>query len=328
MSKAATLSGEIHPWVAEGEQRVRFGLFGPVGGSEWGAIVRRVRLAEELGFDTFFTADHPVEYAYDPWVRLSALAALTNRIRLGTLVTCAYYRHLLLLARHVADLNEVSGGRVVLGLGIGDAPREFEQLGLPYPPARERQAFLAELLEVLPRLLRGEFVTYAGSHVRLEGARLAGDRLPVPRVPILVAGGGEKTLGQVAQLADASNFGPAFTLAGHTSTSDDVRRKIEALRAHCAATGRRFDSVLRTYFVSVHLREGAARSEERHPVPGVPGVESIPFIGGPEDAVEHFQAVVDAGFQYFVVGADEATMHLLAERVAPRLLSMRPTTSP
>lgn len=78
---------------------------------------------EELGFDSYWVGDHPVEFPFDCFTRLAAIGAVTERVRLGTLVACAYYRHPLMLARQAADVDRVSGGRLVLGLGIGDATR-------------------------------------------------------------------------------------------------------------------------------------------------------------------------------------------------------------
>jgi alkanesulfonate monooxygenase SsuD/methylene tetrahydromethanopterin reductase-like flavin-dependent oxidoreductase (luciferase family) len=106
-------------------------------------------------------------------------------------VACAHYRHPLMLARQAADVDRVSGGRLVLGLGIGDAPREFAQLGLHYGKARERQGLLEELLRVLPALWAGESVTFEGRHLRLAEAKLSPGPLQRPWVPIMVAGGGE-----------------------------------------------------------------------------------------------------------------------------------------
>src|SRR5438132_87404 len=95
--------------------------------------------AEDLGFDAFFVGDHPA-WALDPWLHLAALAATTGRIRLGVNVCCALYRHPVLTARLAADLDNLSGGRLILGLRNGWDANEFANLGLPFLPARERQA--------------------------------------------------------------------------------------------------------------------------------------------------------------------------------------------
>lgn len=157
---------EIHPWVAQGAERVRWGL---IVGGDWETVLRRVRQAEDLGFDSVWFPDHPAEFAWNALTRMTAAAMATKRIRLGTIVTCVFYRHPVLLARQVADADEVSGGRVVLGLGIGDWPGEFAKLGLPYPPVRQRQAALEEFLGFFPRLW-GEVVVAATSRLEAEPA--------------------------------------------------------------------------------------------------------------------------------------------------------------
>jgi alkanesulfonate monooxygenase SsuD/methylene tetrahydromethanopterin reductase-like flavin-dependent oxidoreductase (luciferase family) len=239
-----------HPWVAEGARRVRFGLYGVLK-PDWTRTLEWAQLAEEVGFDSFWLADHPVAHGRDCWTYLAALATGTRRIRLGSLVSCVFYRAPALLARIVADVDMISNGRVVLGLGIGDIEGEFAQLGLAYPSVRERQAALGDALQVLPRLLGGEEVTLRGVHTGVANAVIRPGPSQEPRVPILVAGGGEKvTLRQVAQYADASNFGAGDTI-GSAWTLDDVRRKYVALRGHCEAVGRPYDSVLRTYFGGV-----------------------------------------------------------------------------
>jgi alkanesulfonate monooxygenase SsuD/methylene tetrahydromethanopterin reductase-like flavin-dependent oxidoreductase (luciferase family) len=307
---------ETHPWVAEGAERLRWGL---IVGGDWRTVLRRVRQAEELGFDSVWFPDHPAEFAWDAWTRMAAAAMATERVRLGTIVACVFYRHPVLLARQVADADEVSGGRVVLGLGIGDWPAEFAKLGLPYPSVRHRQAALEEFLGFFPRLWGNEPVTHHGPHWTLDEARVASAPVQRPRVPILLAGGGEKvTLRQVARYADASNFG-AGSLIGEAWSTEDVRRKYDVLRAHCADLGRPYDSVLRTHFgMGIGLREGAAPKVERRVWPGTQ-LEYDLFTGSLDDAVAHYQALADAGVQYFITGVGEDDMVTFAERIAPRV---------
>ena len=99
------------------------------------------QMAEGLGFDSFWRTDHPM-VGHDCWTTLAALAAVTRTIRLGTQVSCVAYRSPALLARMAADIDAISHGRLVLGLGSGDMPREFQQLGLAYSTIQERQAAL------------------------------------------------------------------------------------------------------------------------------------------------------------------------------------------
>src|SRR5262249_1242910 len=143
------------------------------------------------------------------WTTLAMLAATTRKLRLIAFVSCVCYRSPVLLARIAADVDRASNGRLVLGLGIGDDPSEFAQLGIPFPSVRERQRMLEETLQIVKGLWQEEQFTYEGKYFRLQ--RAIGRPLPVqqPRIPILIGGGGERvTLRQVAQYADMSNFGP------------------------------------------------------------------------------------------------------------------------
>jgi alkanesulfonate monooxygenase SsuD/methylene tetrahydromethanopterin reductase-like flavin-dependent oxidoreductase (luciferase family) len=111
-------------------------------------LLAAARLAEELGLDAFFVGDHPA-WALDPFVHLAAIAASTTRIRLGVNVCCALYRHPVMTARLAADVDNLSAGRLILGLGNGWDGNEFANLGLPFPPAGKRQQALEEAITIM-----------------------------------------------------------------------------------------------------------------------------------------------------------------------------------
>jgi alkanesulfonate monooxygenase SsuD/methylene tetrahydromethanopterin reductase-like flavin-dependent oxidoreductase (luciferase family) len=117
--------------VAEGQKRARFAIVS-VFLSEWKEVLRFALRAEKLGFDAYWANDHP-NRSMDTWTFLSALAMATERIRLISLVSCIYYRSPLLIARQAADVDRISEGRLVLGIGIGDDVPEFNQMCLPFP---------------------------------------------------------------------------------------------------------------------------------------------------------------------------------------------------
>lgn len=326
---------ELHPWVAEATSRIRFGIVHPLLGVdlEWSTLLDRVRQAEALGFDSYWFSDHPMLNP-DCWMRIAGLAATTQTIRLGTMVDCIYYRHPALLARMVADVDRMSGGRIVLGLGIGDFVPEFDQLGLPFPPTPARQSALEEAIEILRGVWGTTPFTLDGETFRVQGVRIVPPPVQLPRVPFLIAGAGEKvTLRQVAAFADASNFGPN-PHTGNVLGSDAVRRKFAVLADYCTQTGRPFSSVLRTHWsppvvlaeTAAGLRDKAAAiTPDEHHFYG----EHM-LIGTPEDAITHFQQLVDAGLQYFIVHtrADPETAHILAKQVVPALtLARQPWTT-
>jgi alkanesulfonate monooxygenase SsuD/methylene tetrahydromethanopterin reductase-like flavin-dependent oxidoreductase (luciferase family) len=334
-----------HPWVAEGATRVRFGVDGGGPRGNWSALLDWAQTVEDLGFDSFWINDHTTLSWRDCWTALAAVAARTRRVRLGSLVSCVYYRPPGLLARMAADVDRLSGGRLVLGLGLGDYPAEFTQLGLPFPPLPERQAALAETVEIVQGLWGGAPFSFEGAHFRVDKAAVRPGPVQEPRVPILIAGGGERvTLRQVARYADASNFGPS-AVTGSAWAPEDVRRKYAALREHCALLGRPYGSVLRTFYPNLLLAETAAgvqakldaRAGGRPMVelPRTPGMprelrthyalptpDEIPLLivaGTPEEVTTYLRVLVDAGVQYVIVsGGDADTVRLLSEQVMPQ----------
>ena len=300
-----------HPWVAEGQQRLRFGagVLSPRSGIA--QAIAHARLTEELGLDSFWVQDHPTS-SPARWSTLTALAATTARLRLGSFVSCVYYRDHFQLARLAADVDRLSGGRLILGLGNGDAPGEFGRLGLPWPAVRDRQAALVTAIGRVAGL-------WAAPPAPGGRPVLAAGPVQQPRVPLLIGGGGERvTLRYVARYADVANFGPTEQ-SGGTADPDVVRRKFAVLRAHCDARGRPYDSVARSYYLELVLAATpaalAAKLRTYYPA-GVPAWQPASL----EAAVEYVGALVAAGVQH-VIGAvrgdDLETLHLFAERVIP-----------
>src|SRR5918993_2371445 len=179
-----------HPWVEESAADVRFGVAnGPRG--DWSALSEFVASLEELGFDSFWSSDHPVPSA-GCWTTLAGLAARTTRIRLGSLVACIYYQNPVVLARTTLDVDEMSGGRLVVGLGIGDIEREFVQMGIPWRSTPERQEALDETIGLLRYLWGEELAPAAQKHFVLSATPLPRATAQQSRIPLLIAGGGEK----------------------------------------------------------------------------------------------------------------------------------------
>src|SRR6185436_10332788 len=117
MTDEMTAARVAHPWVADGQGKIRFAVgSGPF--ADWAERLEFVRMAEDLGFDACWAYDHPTRLA-DCWTTLAALAVATKKIRLLSLVSCIYYRSPILLARQAADVDRLSGGRLILGIGIG-----------------------------------------------------------------------------------------------------------------------------------------------------------------------------------------------------------------
>ena len=282
--------------------------------------------------NSYWTIDHPLR-SPDWATNLAALAVTTTRIRLGTLAVCAQYRSPAVIARQAADVDRLSGGRFVLGLGGGDSDREFAKLGLRFGSAKERLTALRETLEIVRGLWGAEPFSYTGSSSGVEAANIRPQPTQQPRVPILVAGGGEQlTLRLVARYADASNFGEYHNTGG-AKTLDDVRRKLAALDTHCRAASRPPESILRTHITlpcmlaetasALDAKIDALPEPYRSMTAEIRG-QRIGLLGTPSEAVAYYTGLRRAGLQYFmvrVVEDDTETLRLLSERVIPALVT-------
>jgi len=192
------------------------------------------RCAEELGYETFVMPDH-LGRQLSPLGGLAAAAAVTSRIRIGAFVFANDYRHPLLLAREMATLDQVSGGRLELGIGAGWNTSDYRQLGMPYERAGLRIERMEESLQLMRRLFAGERVSHSGRHYHLDGARLA-PRPVQPHIPILIGGGGPRMLRIAAREADIvglltqfdSHGRPIATQATEAQTADKVATVREA----------------------------------------------------------------------------------------------------
>ena len=218
---------------------------------------------EQGGFDTLWVIDHffqmegaggaesPILEAY---TALSYVAAITHRIRLGTLVTGAVYRHPGALIKTVTSLDVLSDGRAWLGIGAAWYEREARGLGLPFPPLAERFERLEETLAIAEQMWSGlAMVTpFEGKYYHLEEPINQPSAVSRPHPPILIGGEGEKkTLRLVAQYGDACNFDARIG-------PDGVRHKLNILRAHCEILGRDFNTIEKTLVTGLAGRSGQA----------------------------------------------------------------------
>jgi alkanesulfonate monooxygenase SsuD/methylene tetrahydromethanopterin reductase-like flavin-dependent oxidoreductase (luciferase family) len=264
-------------------------------------------------------------YSSDCWAVLGALAATTTRLRLGSLVSCVLYRNPALVARMAADVDRISGGRFVLGLGAGDDRTEFEKLGIEFPPTVQRQEALEEALHIISALLREGRCSYSGRYFRASEAELQPGPVQRPYVPILIGGGGERTtLRQVAQYADASNFG-AHEYTGRAWKLADAKRKFARLNEHCLAFGRPYEAIVRSHWcfrVIVGQNQTAVSEKlERLPSDLRRQFSRSLLAGTPTSLVRQFRELIRAGFRYFIAntGLDDESVLLLAKQVVPEL---------
>lgn len=264
----------------------------------WRAILAA---AEELGFTHVFRSDHftnpnpPDKDSLEAWVSLTHAATATERIQFGPLVSPVTFRHPSILARMAAQVDDLSGGRLTLGLGAGWQDREHHNFGIPFPPTTVRYEMLVDYLEVVTRLLWSDDpVTYEGTHFSLHDAIL----LPRPRrkngPPILIGGNGEKrTIPLAAKYAEEWN--------GVFLTPERFREKCEVLNRQLDEIGRPRERVRRSLMVGTAFApdEGSLQSKlQTRRVESVDEARERGIVAGtPPMWVEQLRAYRDAGVQ-------------------------------
>ncbi|MFZ6005339.1 MAG: TIGR03560 family F420-dependent LLM class oxidoreductase [Actinomycetota bacterium] len=260
----------------------------------WTGVLDVARHAEATGWDGIYVADHFMgsggEWGPDTTpnleatAALAALAAATERLRLGSLVLGNTYRHPAVLASWAATVDHVSGGRLLLGIGAGWQENEHQQYGIELPPPGARVQRLEEALLVLKGLLREERTTFGGAHYQLTDAVSEPKPVQTP-LPLLVGGKGDRMLGVVARHADEWNM---------WGLADAVAERAAVLDRRCEAIGRDPESVKRSAQALVMLTED--RSAADAAIDRTGGRAMI--AGSPDD-------FVDAVAEWQSIGLDE-----------------------
>jgi len=242
------------------DQPTRIGAAFWVQRTDWHSLREAVETADAGGADDLWIDDHllsdegdPDDPKFEAWSTIAAVAAVTERARVGHLVAANTFRNPGLTAKLAVTLDHISGGRAILGIGGGWFEQEHEAFGIDFGSGfGERLERLAESVEVIRRLLDGELITHDGRFYRLHDA-LAEPRPIQPHLPILIGGSGpQKTLRIVARHADLWNaYGSPASLAA----SDAI------LRDRCAEVGRDESGIERTFNVNVVVRSTRAEAK-------------------------------------------------------------------
>ena len=266
----------------------------------WPEYVALARAAEAVGFDSIWLGDHLLyrddgreeRGPWDAWTLLSALAAVTDRVRLGPLVACSGFASAGLLARKAAAVQEISGGRLVLGLGAGWNETEFRAFGVPFD---RRASRFVESFDIVRRLLAGERVTFDGAFERLDDAVL----LPRPAVPVplMVGSTGERVLRAALPHVDAWNIWFDWygnTPEGFAEQNDRVTRIVRD-------AGREPSEVTRSATVFVTVADG--RGDRPH-------TADVPALSGsPDQIARGLQAFAAAGLEEAILVVSPITEH-------------------
>jgi F420-dependent oxidoreductase-like protein len=226
-------------------------------------LAQIARAAEHAGFYSVWVMDHFFQIRgvgphendmLEGYTTLGYLAAVTARVKLGTMATGVIYRYPGILVKTATTLDVLSGGRAYFAIGAAWNEQESKGLGVPFPPIAVRFELLEEALQIAKQMWSADNGPYHGKHNHLAEALNVPQPLSRPHPPVLVAGGGEKkTLRLVARYGDACNlFG----------TPEIVRAKLEILRQHCRDLGRDYESIEKTTLGTADLRPGKMSAQD------------------------------------------------------------------
>jgi F420-dependent oxidoreductase-like protein len=302
----------------------------PQQGASYDDLLRVAKATEDAGFDAFFRSDHYLKMGdvsglpgpTDAWITLAGLARETSRIRLGTLVTAATFRHPSVLAISVAQVDQMSGGRIELGLGAGWFDGEHETLGLDLPPLKERFERYTEQLEVVTGLWEtpdGETFSYDGKHYKLVDSPALPKPAQRPKPPVIIGGGGKKKTPMLA-----ARFANEFNLP-----SANMQGSIEQfgrVDAACKEIGRDPAEITRSVWLTAAVGRDDAEIAKRAEAAGrdLDWLRNEALGGTPAQVVDKLgRWREEAGVTRFYVQildlSDLDQLDLIASEVAPQL---------
>ena len=269
-------------------------------------VVRDVVLeCERLGFDSVYLDDHLMwgnKPILECWTVLSALSAVTSKIRLGTMVVCASFRNPALLAKMAATFDVVSNGRLELGLGAGVQEDEHAAYGVSFPKPSVRIERLVEAVIILKKMWTEEKATFMGEHYRVNSAVCEPKPVQKPHPPIIIGGGGEKMMIKVqAQYADRVDW-------GYLPTLELYEHKLQVLLEQCRILGRDFQEIQKSawvggqIFIAGNENELNAKLGQWKPRDmSLDAFKETNLICTPEDCAWKIREYADLGVTHFML---------------------------
>ncbi len=280
------------------------------GTARWPDFLAMARTTEALGFDSLWFADHLLlrlpdgrsQGAWEAWSILAAFAASTTRLELGSFVACTAYRNPALLAKIAETVDEISGGRLILGIGAGWAERDFEAFGFPYD---HRAGRFEEAIQIIAGLLRAGKIDFEGEFYRARECELR-PRGPRPGgLPIMVGTfSGERMMRLTARHADIWNVWTPMT-GNRAAGVPALRARMDAI---CAEEGRDPATLVRTAAVMIDFPGATGR----------PGQTVPSLTGTPEELAAEFRAYAREGISHIQLYPDPCTVAGI-EAIAPVL---------
>jgi alkanesulfonate monooxygenase SsuD/methylene tetrahydromethanopterin reductase-like flavin-dependent oxidoreductase (luciferase family) len=248
----------------------------------------------------------------ESWSLITAAAAVTKRLRLGVLVTGNTYRNPALLAKMAATVDQISNGRLILGIGASWYKEEHEAFGWDFPDARERSDRLEEAVELIKALFTAKGpINYNGRYYKLNNAYFSPPCTQKPHVPIMVGGNGEKrTLRTLARFGDICNFD--FNYPG---SPEVFRHKLDVIERHCEEFGRDPSEIKKTLHILIRLENDEKKAAEFRKQRG-----EWFFIGSASFIIDRIQQYMDVGVEEIMFGG-VPTKPKLYERIDEEILS-------
>jgi len=317
----------------------RFDLVGIDPAEQWSTMKRLAQRADDGPWESIWVYDHfhttPIpseEATHEAWTLMSAFAASTDRVRLGQMCTCMGYRNPAYLAKVAATVDHVSGGRVEMGIGGGWYEHEWRAYGYGFPEVGDRLRMLREGVDIMTQAWETGSATLDGRYFQVEGAIVQPLPIQRPRIPVWIAGGGEKvTLRIAATYAQYTNFGAARL--------DEFEHKSAVLRGHCDDLGRDFAEITRSTEAVVVVGETEAEVADRLAVISerirrfapeahdrfmAVYTSDNPTVGTVEQVTEKLAALQKAGMGYTItyfpeLAYDLSGVELFEKKVIPAL---------
>jgi F420-dependent oxidoreductase-like protein len=331
-------------------EKLSFGVFLPQGWrldlppelspeAQWRLIVDIAHRIEKLRFDGLWVYDHfdtfPTKErrsVFEAWTTLIGLSQVTQRVRLGQLVTCYAYRNPAVLAKMASCLDTISNGRLEFGIGAGWYEEEFNAYGIPYPKFLSRVGGLGEVLQIIIKMWTEDRTDFDGKYFKLKDALNYPKPVQKPHPPITVGGGSNETLKLVSRYADKWNIDLSFS-------QEASKEKLKVLRDHCRNNGRDFDDI----GISVHKDVVVARTSkeaedvlrrayggveqwfESHNLPALTYDKFLErsFHGTPTECMLQMKQFVDIGVSQFILYVhnlvDTTPLELIAQEIVPEL---------
>ncbi len=314
----------------EGKPTIRFGLQVAQQQTTVEELKEVWKEAEALGFDTLWTNDHLLPSVgpsdgpnLEAWTLLAAMATVTARVQIGTMVSSNTFRDPAVLAKMATTVDHLSNGRLILGIGFGWFEREHQAYGIPFPATPVRAKELEEALQVITKLWAADpTVSFKGQYYTLVDAPFMPKPLQRPHPPIMIGGIGEKLtlplVARYAQMWNIPNLPPA-----------EVAEKNKVLVQQCQKIGRNCGEIERSYLTPLYLKADPSevqglleRIAELRKV-SVEKVRESVLVGDPEAIRQQLQTYIDAGVTHFIINLrrpglyDLEGVRLFAKEVIP-----------